>query len=95
MECFEFVCHAPSEYFKCKSSPYPTKTLVPEIGFISADIGPSGIQKVPSRDELYGLTEERVLHVTGRRERRKDANIDKKDVKKEKKKLGFRGRPRL
>ena len=82
MDCFEFVCHAPSEYFRSKSTPYPTQSRKPEIGYISAPLEPPVITKVPSQDEIYGLTEERLLHVTGRKERKKDkAKVEKKEKK--------------
>ena len=32
MEVFEFVSHAPSDYFKDRRAPYPTLTTKPEIG---------------------------------------------------------------
>ncbi|NP_001080603.1 GATA zinc finger domain-containing protein 1 [Xenopus laevis] len=41
MECLEFVCHAPSEYFKSRSSPFPTIPTRPEKGFIWTHIGPT------------------------------------------------------
>uniref|UniRef100_A0A3P9LVE9 GATA zinc finger domain containing 1 n=2 Tax=Oryzias TaxID=8089 RepID=A0A3P9LVE9_ORYLA len=41
MEYLEFVCHAPSEYFKSQSSPFPTIPICPEKGYIWTHIGPS------------------------------------------------------
>uniref|UniRef100_A0A8C5DKT7 GATA zinc finger domain-containing protein 1 n=1 Tax=Gouania willdenowi TaxID=441366 RepID=A0A8C5DKT7_GOUWI len=41
MEYLEFVCHAPSEYFKSRSSPFPTIPIRPEKGYIWTHIGPS------------------------------------------------------
>lgn len=41
MEYLEFVCHAPSEYFKSKSSPFPTMPIRPEKGYIWTNIGPT------------------------------------------------------
>ncbi|XP_012688795.1 GATA zinc finger domain-containing protein 1 [Clupea harengus] len=41
MEYLEFVCHAPSEYFKSKSSPFPTMPIRPEKGYIWTHIGPT------------------------------------------------------
>uniref|UniRef100_A0A3B5QCX7 GATA zinc finger domain-containing protein 1 n=1 Tax=Xiphophorus maculatus TaxID=8083 RepID=A0A3B5QCX7_XIPMA len=41
MDYLEFVCHAPSEYFKSRSSPFPTIPLCPEKGFIWTHIGPT------------------------------------------------------
>ncbi|XP_013861284.1 GATA zinc finger domain-containing protein 1 isoform X1 [Austrofundulus limnaeus] len=39
MEYLEFVCHAPSEYFKSQSSPFPTIPICPEKGYIWTHIG--------------------------------------------------------
>ncbi|KAK2830384.1 hypothetical protein Q5P01_018315 [Channa striata] len=41
MEYLEFVCHAPSEYFKSRSSPFPTLPIRPEKGYIWTHIGPT------------------------------------------------------
>uniref|UniRef100_A0A3Q3X9S9 GATA zinc finger domain-containing protein 1 n=1 Tax=Mola mola TaxID=94237 RepID=A0A3Q3X9S9_MOLML len=41
MEYLEFVCHAPSEYFKSRSSPFPTIPIRPEKGYIWTHIGPA------------------------------------------------------
>lgn len=41
MDCLDFVCHAPSEYFKSRSSPFPTLPSRPEKGFIWTHIGPT------------------------------------------------------
>ncbi|XP_018413088.1 PREDICTED: GATA zinc finger domain-containing protein 1 [Nanorana parkeri] len=41
MDCLDFVCHAPSEYFKSRSSPFPTLPSRPERGFIWTRIGPT------------------------------------------------------
>lgn len=41
MEYLEFVCHAPSEYFKSRSSPFPTIPIRPEKGYIWTHIGPT------------------------------------------------------
>uniref|UniRef100_A0A8B9T446 GATA zinc finger domain containing 1 n=2 Tax=Anas TaxID=8835 RepID=A0A8B9T446_ANAPL len=39
MEYLEFVCHAPSEYFKSRSSPFPTVPTRPEKGYIWTHVG--------------------------------------------------------
>lgn len=39
MEYLEFVCHAPSEYFKSRSSPFPVIPIRPEKGYIWTHIG--------------------------------------------------------
>ncbi|CAB1350763.1 unnamed protein product [Coregonus sp. 'balchen'] len=41
MEYLEFVCHAPSEYFKSRSCPFPTIPIRPEKGYIWTHIGPT------------------------------------------------------
>ncbi|XP_039592795.1 GATA zinc finger domain-containing protein 1 [Polypterus senegalus] len=41
MEYLEFVCHAPSEYFKSRSCPFPTIPVRPEKGYIWTHIGPT------------------------------------------------------
>ena len=53
MECFEFVCRAPSEYYKARSAPYPTRPVKPELGFIWTSLG-GEIRPVPSREEIFG-----------------------------------------
>ena len=34
LECMEFICHAPSGYYRDPNSPYPTQDMKPDIGFI-------------------------------------------------------------
>lgn len=41
IEYLEFVCHAPSEYFKSRSTPFPTIPIRPEKGYIWTHIGPA------------------------------------------------------
>ncbi|KAJ8273310.1 hypothetical protein GJAV_G00100120 [Gymnothorax javanicus] len=41
MEYLDFVCHAPSEYFKSRSCPFPTIPVGPEKGYLWMHIGPS------------------------------------------------------
>uniref|UniRef100_A0A3B4BIA8 GATA zinc finger domain-containing protein 1 n=1 Tax=Periophthalmus magnuspinnatus TaxID=409849 RepID=A0A3B4BIA8_9GOBI len=41
MEYLEFVCHAPSEYFKSRTSPFPTIPIRQEKGYIWTHIGPT------------------------------------------------------
>ncbi|XP_018605849.1 GATA zinc finger domain-containing protein 1 isoform X2 [Scleropages formosus] len=43
MEYLEFVCHAPSEYFKSRSCPFPTLPSRPEKGYIWTHIGPTPV----------------------------------------------------
>ncbi|XP_067868370.1 GATA zinc finger domain-containing protein 1 isoform X2 [Heterodontus francisci] len=41
MEHFEFICHAPSEYFKSRSTPFPVIPIRPEKGYIWTRVGPT------------------------------------------------------
>ena len=54
MDCFEFVCHAPSEYFRSKSAPYPTPPTKPEVAYIWTSVGHE-IRPVPTQAEIFGL----------------------------------------
>ncbi|XP_053717403.1 GATA zinc finger domain-containing protein 1 isoform X1 [Synchiropus splendidus] len=54
MECLEFVCHAPSEYFKSQSSPFPTIPIRPEKGFIWTHIGPT--PTITAKDSSNGAS---------------------------------------
>ena len=49
---FEFVCHAPSDYYKAISSPYPTEPQKPQLGYIWTNVGPE-ITVLPTRDEIF------------------------------------------
>ena len=75
MEYFEFVCHAPSDYFKAKTAPYPTKPAGPEIGYIWTSLGPQ-IVKTPTI--LYGHAEPKQ-ETKEKREKKEDK--EKKDSK--------------
>jgi len=54
MSCFQFVMHAPSNYFYDRSSPFQTIPKTPELGFISTHLGPE-IRHLPPPDQRYGL----------------------------------------
>ena len=57
MEYLEFVCHAPSEYFQSKSTPYPTINNTPELCYIWSALGPE-IRETPTDiDEIFGPTD--------------------------------------
>ncbi|XP_064644265.1 GATA zinc finger domain-containing protein 1-like [Lineus longissimus] len=60
LEYLEFVCHAPSEYFKSYRSPYPTVSLKPDLCFIWTNIGPD-IRTIPTTDEIFGPKCEEIL----------------------------------
>ena len=55
IDFFNFVCHAPSEYYRAKNSPYPIcNKNRPDLGYISTAIG-GEIARVPSSNDLYSL----------------------------------------
>ncbi|KAK3609860.1 hypothetical protein CHS0354_015051 [Potamilus streckersoni] len=56
MEYMEFVCHAPSDYFKAKKAPYPTISSKPELCYIWSSIRPV-VKVAPTMDEIFGLNE--------------------------------------
>lgn len=39
LECMQFICHAPSDYYLNRSAPYPTLNEKPERGFIWTNLG--------------------------------------------------------
>lgn len=55
MEVFEFVCHAPTEYYKKKDAPFRVQTDKPELGFIWTSLGQPEIVPVPSHAEIFGM----------------------------------------
>lgn len=55
LECIEFVCHAPSDYYKAERSPYPTVPTKPESGFIWTRLGPKKVQLPFDEDKLSDL----------------------------------------
>jgi hypothetical protein len=48
LECMEFVCHSPSDYFRAARSPYPVDSVSAESGFIWTRIGPQLVRKSSS-----------------------------------------------
>lgn len=48
----EFVCHAPSDYFKCRYGPYPTISRDPELCYIWGSVR-QPIQLVPPIEEVF------------------------------------------
>ena len=63
MECFEFVCRAPSDYFRSYTSPYETKSTKPDLGYVWTTIGEQ-IMPPPSDDEIYGLQKDKLTEKT-------------------------------
>ncbi|CAG2180186.1 unnamed protein product [Oppiella nova] len=56
LECMNFVCHAPSDYYKDRYSPYPTLLSRPESGFIWTRIGPQ-MTKISNKDQILKESE--------------------------------------
>ena len=54
MEFMEFVCHAPSDYFRAKDAPYKTVHSGPNLCYIWTSIGPK-IKVTPTIDEIFGV----------------------------------------
>lgn len=84
LEFMEFVCHAPSDYYKCNNAPYPTNSTEPDLCFVWTSIGPK-IRTTPSRDEIFGpfIEEEREKPSKCSREKhdkRKSEKVDKSVV---------------
>ncbi|XP_077993747.1 GATA zinc finger domain-containing protein 1-like [Glandiceps talaboti] len=50
MEYMEFICHAPSEYYKAKNAPYDVVPVSHDTGYIWTSIAPS---KPPSTAEIF------------------------------------------
>ncbi|KAF8787914.1 GATA zinc finger domain-containing protein 1-like [Argiope bruennichi] len=55
LECFEFVCHAPSEYYYAKDSPYPVVPEKPDSGYVWTRVGPR-IVPLPTKEEVFGTS---------------------------------------
>jgi len=60
MEFMEFVCHAPSDYFRAKDAPYKTVNPEPTLSYIWTSIGPK-IKVTPSIDQIFGIPNEPAL----------------------------------
>ncbi|NP_001161552.1 GATAD1-like transcription factor [Saccoglossus kowalevskii] len=50
MEYMEFVCHAPSDYYKARNTPYEVIPVTHDTGYIWTSIAPS---KPPSTTEIF------------------------------------------
>ncbi|RUS85177.1 hypothetical protein EGW08_007081 [Elysia chlorotica] len=55
MDFMEFVCHAPSDYFRARDAPYKTVNHEPNLCYIWTSIGPK-ITVTPTIDEIFGIT---------------------------------------
>lgn len=54
LEYMEFVCHAPSDYFKANLAPYPTVNNSPELCYVWSHAGPE-IRVAPTMDEIFSM----------------------------------------
>ncbi|KAK3106478.1 hypothetical protein FSP39_020731 [Pinctada imbricata] len=91
LEFMEFVCHAPSDYYKCRFGPFPTIDQSPELCYIWTNVGEQ-IQLVPSSDEIFGLKDPNVPEVpkqmfTGKSKEEKLGKGDKHKKQSEKDKV--------
>ena len=87
----EFVCHAPSDYYKCRHGPFPTIDRNPELCYIWTNVGEQ-IQLVPSSDEIFGLKdpnapETPVQVFTGKSKEDKAGKGDKQKKQQDKEKM--------
>ncbi|KAK6181758.1 hypothetical protein SNE40_009547 [Patella caerulea] len=57
LEFMEFVCHAPSDYYRAKSAPYPTNNEKPDLCFIWTSIDSHVIKPALSISEMFGMEE--------------------------------------
>lgn len=64
MEYMEFVCHAPSDYFRARDAPYKTVGHDPNLCYIWTSIGPK-ITVTPTIDEIFGIAPDTPLPPTG------------------------------
>ena len=87
MEVFEFVCHAPSEYYKKVNAPFKVQSETPELGFIWTNMGQPEIIPVPTQAELFGMKD--PLSDRQSKEKAKERKLalkEKKEKEKEKEK---------
>ncbi|XP_059154765.1 GATA zinc finger domain-containing protein 1-like [Physella acuta] len=90
MEYMEFVCHAPSDYFRARDAPYKTVNPEPKLCYIWTSIGPQ-IQTTPSIDEIFGISDPSILDAnSGRGKHERDKLKDTPGVR-EKDRLEKRG----
>lgn len=82
LDCMEYVCHAPTEYFRAKTAPYPTTTAGPELGYVWTSLGYE-IVRSPSYDEIFGLAKP-VPEPKERQPREKREPKDKSEPKEKK-----------
>lgn len=84
MEYIEFVCHAPSDYYKCRTGPYLTISREPELCYIWTTMGEK-ITPVPNSDEMFGMKDT----IGSKAPSMKFSKEDKKGQKKQDKEKNF------
>ncbi|KAL4229465.1 GATA zinc finger domain-containing protein 1 [Mactra antiquata] len=84
MEYLEFVCHAPSDYYKSNGAPYLTINNSPELCYIWSSLGPEIRVAPKSLDEIFG-PEDGIKTETITPAPSKKSKIEKVKVKEEKK----------
>ena len=57
MDFMDFVCHAPSNYFHARNTPYPVLHKDQDLCFVWTSLGPE-IRATPSLDEIFGVKDE-------------------------------------
>jgi len=83
MDIFEFVCHAPSEYFHAHSAPYSVQPVKPELGFVWTSLGQPEVIPLPDHNELFGMKDKSERSIKERAVKEKRAQKEKREVVKE------------
>ncbi|XP_063422582.1 GATA zinc finger domain-containing protein 1-like [Mytilus trossulus] len=82
MEYMEFVCHAPSEYFKCSSGPYPTVSQKPDLCYIWTTTE-NLIKPLQSIEEVFNVkTVKKEKPAETKPTKIKEKKVEKKPVEK-------------
>ncbi|CAG2208739.1 GATA zinc finger domain-containing protein 1-like [Mytilus galloprovincialis] len=82
MEYMEFVCHAPSEYFKCSSGPYPTVSQKPDLCYIWTTTE-NLIKPLQSIEEVFNVkTVKKEKPAETKPTKVKEKKVEKKPVEK-------------
>lgn len=85
MEYMEFVCHAPSDYFKSNKAPYPTINNSPELCYIWSSLGPE-IRVAPAKlDDVFGPEDNLKTDNNVPQTPPKKTKVEKVKIKEEKK----------
>ena len=82
LDVFEFVCHAPSDYYKAKDAPFRVQSIQPELGFVWSALGPQ-VVPMPSQQELFGMEETKTAKEKAREREREKKGGEKEKGKRE------------